>query len=549
MKKVYLIALINLYFINLNAQYFDWAKREGLWEYDYGYGIQLDNSGNILVAGKFEQNANFSGTTINCQGNHDIYVAKYAANGDLIWIKTAGGPQGDYAHALSTDGTANIYVAGEIEWSTSPTVFEGSSVTLTSLGDNDIVVANYDMSGNLKWAKSAGGGGNDRARAVANDAAGNVYIAGMFTDNAAFGSSNLAGVGPGTRDIFVAKYDANGNFLWAKAAGGSGRDEAHGIKCDAAGNVYVCGFFSGTSDFSGTSLTAPNGYFDAFLAKYDPSGNLMWVKQGGDDYDDVAWSVTVDNAGKIYVAGEFIGGAMFGGSQVISNGSTDVFVACYDNSGTVLWAKGAGGSMIDRARGINTNGTDIFITGQFGATATFGSKSATAADSSDIFIAGLDPSGNFTWLAAVGGGQDSLETLGYESGDAVCGDASGNVYATGALLNGGTFGSITLTGYTRTDMFLTKLSAVAGLPTIPPSLEGLSIYPNPASSNLTVDLKSVSDPVELKIRNCLGQIIESHTYNSAGKSEVNLSGFEKGIYFLEVRSGDHSPYTTKLILQ
>ena len=75
MKKVYLLILLNLLFFSVSAQNFDWAKREGLWAYDYGYGIVNDNAGNVYVAGKYEENANFSGTVLSNAGNHDIYLA------------------------------------------------------------------------------------------------------------------------------------------------------------------------------------------------------------------------------------------------------------------------------------------------------------------------------------------------------------------------------------------------------------------------------------------------------------------------------------------
>src|SRR6187402_241044 len=98
MKKLYIIMLASLGFINFNAQTFNWAKREGAGAYDYGNGIDRDASGNIYIAGKYEFNSRFSGVTLPNQGNHDIYVAKYSPSGSLTWIRTAGGNSGDYAH-------------------------------------------------------------------------------------------------------------------------------------------------------------------------------------------------------------------------------------------------------------------------------------------------------------------------------------------------------------------------------------------------------------------------------------------------------------------
>jgi len=458
MKKILLI--LNLTCINLMAQNFQWAKKEGLWAYDYGYGIVTDQTGNVYIAGKYEKNAKFSGTTLPCEGNHDIYVAKYSPSGALIWIRTAGGYTGDYAWNITRDGNY-LYVVGEIQGTNALIKFIGSPITLTCKGSNDIFLAKYDLNGNLIWAKRAGDYDYDKAMGVSCDAAGNIYICGIFTNKAVFGGSTTI-YGYGDKDIFVAKYDANGNFLWVKKAGGSGRDEAKSIKVDAAGNSYVCGMFKNTATFSSQTVTAPNGKWDMFLAKYSPSGSLLWLKTVGAAWDDVGWSVTMDNAGKIYVTGEFNATVNFGGTSLSTKGSSDVFVACYNSSGNVLWAKRAGGSQTDRARGIGCDGNNLFITGQFGGTASFGSYKKTAVDNADIFMAGLNTSGQFTWAAAVGGPADLEEDVGYESGIAICGETNGNVYATGALLNGGVFGGIALSPYTRTDVFVTKIAIGSG---------------------------------------------------------------------------------------
>ena len=115
MKKIYSLIALSALFITAEAQNFDWAKREGLWAYDYGYGITTDNTGNVYVAGKYEEvDANFSDTLLPCQGNHDIWVAQYSSTGTLNWIRTAGGTSGDYAWGVACDNSF-VYIAGEIE--------------------------------------------------------------------------------------------------------------------------------------------------------------------------------------------------------------------------------------------------------------------------------------------------------------------------------------------------------------------------------------------------------------------------------------------------
>jgi len=455
MKKIYLLVLVNVLFIKLQAQNFEWTKREGQAEYDYGYGIANDTSGNIYVSGKYEKNANFSGTILPLQGNHDIYVAKYSSTGTLKWIRTAGGINGDYAHTLACDGTNFVYIAGEIEGTGTPIKFIGSAITLVCKGINDAFFAKYDLNGNLIWANRAGGTDNDEALGITYDNSGNVYVCGFFNGAATFGTTTINSYGD--NDIYVAKYDMNGIFQWVRSAGSAGRDEAKAVKCDAAGNIYICGMHSNGAVFGSQTLNSPNGYFNSFIGKYSPDGTLLWVKTAGGDYDDLAWALTIDNFNKIYITGEFNAYALFNGTPLITTGSNNIFVASYDDAGNLQWVKGAGGPGIDRARGIGCDGKHVYITGQFDSTATFGPYSVSGVDHNEIFIAKISNAGNFQWVTTVGGPVDSIEDLGYESGIGICAEASGNVYATGGLLNGGVFGNNFFLPYSRVDVFVSKI--------------------------------------------------------------------------------------------
>jgi hypothetical protein len=548
MKKIYILVLLNIFLGNLNAQNFTWAKVEGHYAYDYGYGIANDNSGNVYVAGKYEENAEFSGTTLPCQGNHDIWIAKYSSSGSMDWIRTGGGTNGDYARALACNKTSRVYIAGEIEGSPTPVVFPGSPITLITQGDNDVFLATYDLSGNLLWAKSEGGLYNEKALGIAYDNSGNVIICGYFTDTTKFGGNTI--IGNGEEDMFVAKYDPNGNLIWMKHAGGPGHEEAKSIAVDGSGNIYVCGMFSDGAVFGSSTFTTPNTFlghfYDIFTAKYAPDGTLLWVKRAGGDWNDIGWSITIDNSNKVYITGDF-SNAQFDGISLWTSGKEDVFVACYDQNGNIQWAVPAGNPLVDRARGIGTDGTNLFITGQFGGTATFGDYSLTAADSSDIFVAALNNSGTFLWASAVSGPADAYENNSYESGIAVCAESSGNVYATGALLSGGTFGFINLPGYTRSDVFITKLSSVTGINEYTEN-NGIHIYPNPGSGifNIQSD-KGFDNKTEINVYNYLGEIVSQTTPHSS-KFNLDLSAQQKGIYFLQIIS-DKDATLEKIILQ
>lgn len=568
MKRLFIWMLLNVSFISINAQNFAWAKKGGLWAYDYGYGIANDKSGNVYVAGKYEKNANFSGVVLPCQGNHDIFVAQYSPSGNLNWIRSAGGYTGDYAEAVACDGNY-LYVAGEIQGTNATIIFQDSPITLKTAGSNDIFLAKYTLSGTLLWAKRAGGTDNEKALGVAYDNSGNIFICGKFKSYATFGSTTVNG--SGEDDIFVAKYDANGNFLWVRKAGSSGRDEAKSVKCDAAGNVYICGMYKDGCNFGSQTLSSPNAHFDMFLAKYSPSGSLLWVKRGGGNYDDVGWSLAIDSYGKLYVGGEFNSTATFGSQTISTRGSADALVACYDANGNALWVRRAGGSGIDRARGIACAGSNVYITGQYAQTGYFGSYTKTAADNSDIFISCLDNAGNFKWVMTAGGPADAPEDLGYESGNAICAETSGNVYATGAMLNGATFGSTSLSAYTRTDVFVVKITsppsgrseenlaateddsvtdnsdqplrlaqeAPADLnPAVNPDTE-LKVYPNPGDGYFTLEFNGKeSAQYELTVFNSLGQLIEQRQVTAPTVTTLDMANREKGIYFIELRNGE-----------
>lgn len=514
MKNIYFVIILNFLFINLQAQNFDWTKREGQAAYDYGYGIANDNAGNIYIAGKYEMNANFSGTILPMQGNHDSYVAKYSPAGALTWVRTSGGVSGDYAHALACDGSDYVYVTGEIQGSGTVIKFVGSSITLTAQGQNDVFIAKYDLNGNLLWANKAGGIDDDEGLGITYDNLGNIFVCGFFTNIATFGTTTV--YGSGGRDMYVAKYDMNGVFQWVKTGGGAKRDEAKSIKCDAAGNVYICGMYSNGAVFGSQTLTAPNGYFNAFLAKYANDGTLIWVKTAGGDYDDLAWSLTIDNANKIYVTGEFNAYALFNGTPLITTGSNDIFVACYDASGTLQWVKKAGGRLIDRARGIGCDGTNIYITGQFALSANFGPFAVTGVDSSEIFMAKISNAGDFQWVTTVGGQADVYENLGYEAGIAICAETSGNVYATGALLNGGTFGNTSLNAYNRTDVFLSKILQDLTPPQAAP-LPNLSVMVGQSAS--LIAMATGASPLSYQWQkngiNISGAIASSYTITNA----------------------------------
>lgn len=277
-----------------------------------------------------------------------------------------------------------------------------------------------------EWAQSFGGYLYDGARCVTLDSEGNVYTAGYFADTMVFnpGPDQTIFVSHGGADIILIKSDADGNYLWAKQMGGDESDSPFDIQLDAAGNIYMAGTFRSTSDFDPGdnvfNLTSYYGY-DAFIAKYDPSGNFIWVKHIGGNADfDQATSLTLDpDNGNIFITGLFGGSVDFDpGPDVfpLSSYGFDAFVLKLTGDGDFLWAGQIGGDGFDCGNSIalDTAG-NIILAGIFEETADFdpgeGTYYMTTSGGqplyADGFVEMLSSEGVFKWAVRVGGdGQD-----------------------------------------------------------------------------------------------------------------------------------------------
>ena len=189
-----------------------------------------------------------------------------------------------------------------------------------------ITIGVYAQEPVWQWAASAGGTDYDYGNAIAVDSEGNCYVTGNFVEIATFGEHTLVSSDEGDLDIYVAKMDINGNWVWAVRAGGIDWDSGSGIVIDNIGNIYISGYFMMTADFGPFSLTS-NGWNDIFAAKLDPDGNWLWVNQAGGTHYDGGSAIAIDGEGVCYVSGDFMNTAYFGSHSLTSNGSQDGFIA------------------------------------------------------------------------------------------------------------------------------------------------------------------------------------------------------------------------------
>ncbi|MDP8202336.1 MAG: hypothetical protein P9M11_09410 [Candidatus Tenebribacter burtonii] len=299
MKRTFLILIFFTYSVVLLSQAPDWqwaTRAGGIYE-DNGNAIAIDCYGNSYSTGLFKSTADFGSYSLTSSGISDIYVAKMDANGNWIWAVKAGGSGNDGSRAITLDNNGNSCITGHF---TSIATF--GAYSLTSDSDYDIFVAKADSLGNWLWAIQASGTGVENGYEITADENGNCYLTGYFTGTADFGSYSLTC--NGDFDIFVAKVDINGNWLWAIQAGGSDLNFGYSIDIDENMNSYITGFFSETATFGSNTITS-SGSSDIFVAKIDSTGNWQWVTKAGGEGSDIGLSITVDNCGMSYLTGFF----------------------------------------------------------------------------------------------------------------------------------------------------------------------------------------------------------------------------------------------------
>src|SRR5665213_1457032 len=279
-----------------------WAKENsgGVSE-GYAVSISTDATGNCYVTGFFVGSLTIGTITLTNSGIADIFLVKYDPSGNVLWAKSNGGNDIDEPICIADDASGNSYVTGIFD---SPTIIFGSDTLRNPNNANhtaDVFLVKYDPSGNVLWAKSAIGADYDESNSVAVDALGNIFLTGVFNSPTIIFSADTLTNASGSDDLFLVKYDAMGSVSWAKSAGGSLSDQAYSVATDATGNAYITGRFSSPTIVFGFDTLTNAGYADIFLAKYNPSGNVIWAKSVGDAFDDVGWSVAVDASNDCYV--------------------------------------------------------------------------------------------------------------------------------------------------------------------------------------------------------------------------------------------------------
>ncbi|MGB0431285.1 MAG: SBBP repeat-containing protein, partial [Bacteroidia bacterium] len=360
-----------------------WVKQLTSETKDEGLGITADKSGNVYICGLFKSKIDLDPSrdtfmlNVHTAGT-DGFVAKYDSSGNFKWGYAIGQNRADAVVDIATDNNNNCIITGY--FCDTIDIDPGSGSTfIKSSPRKDLFLIQYDSLGNLNWGFSVGNDDLDDVGEVLHvDKLGNIYLSGTFHKTVDFdpssSSNNLKSTGD--KDVFMAKYTKNGAHIWSKHIEGRDDEEVTGMAVND-GKIWLSGEFEGMCDFDPSSSTyypSFRGYKDVFLSCYDTTGSFNWAHSfGANGAYTYSNGVAADTNGNCYLA-SFSGDYIdWDPSSKTYNlrGRDDVILSSYSSNGNFRWAHKLGGTKIDKARAVISIGSSVACYGYFDTKAQF----------------------------------------------------------------------------------------------------------------------------------------------------------------------------------
>jgi hypothetical protein len=528
-KNLFFTILLFTFSTTSYAQTSTFSQTFGSSGIDQIRGLQTNDAREIFIAGTFGDDFNIGNKNLFINGLEDIFISKINTNNETVWAKSLGSNDRDKITGFRLFEDSLIYFSG-VFWDN--ITFDAISLSATG---NALFVAQLDSSGNSKWVNAIYGNSSKTINEGVTDNNGNYYITGSFSANLYFPNDTLTA--QGLEDAFVAKYDKNGLFLWAKSIGYQRYTEATGLTVNNIGAVYIAGQFNGRVIFGNDTLWASALDFDLFFAKYDANGNLIFGKRFGGIYDNTNPKLALGIFGKVAMAGTFVGLLNFDRTSIQTSGlDSDIFLAVFDDLGSLLSVGKYGDTNPETLQGLAVNVDDYYLSGYFNTSTTFGNASLTTSFGNlQNFVI------RTTELQSQTPNVVSYPTSQFSSSILVT--PHFNSFLNREILIAGIFeGTINLPTTTPspvsngfTDIFLMNiLMPLVNTNSIEKQLN-FKIFPNPTTDLLTIDFQdfNINQSVKIHIINSIGQI-QKTVFINENLSQIDVSNLPKGIYFLKI---------------
>jgi hypothetical protein len=362
--------------------------------------------------------------------------------------------------ANSGTPSAIFYVMNEVNPTDNSTIVVGNfigsitfgSTTLTSAGGQDIFIAKFSSSNALLWANRIGGAGNGSTLLgdeyvtdiVQEIGSSNFYLTGRISSASVTGA--ITGSAVNGSDGFIAKFDPSGNNLWVNYVNGTVGTSYDGFltMSQFGSDLYVCGYQSGGGVLGSTSLSATQS---RFVAKYTQAGALQWVSETTGNIHDLKAT-----ASKIIAVGSFTSSITLGSSSFTSVGSLDAFITSFDSAtGAIQWSDAFGSLNMEYPRAIVIKNNKAVILGDYSGTINWGGTTINRLFAYDTFIAQYDLNGGKEWIKSINGTGDDIII------DAKT-DLIGNIYLLTSIGQQASFENVSINTNNSFNTVLAKLS-------------------------------------------------------------------------------------------
>ena len=560
--KLLFIMLLLMATMKMNAQWnYEWARRMGGVSPDNAYGIAVDNDGNVLTCGEFYETVDFDPSEegealLTSIGSDNGFVSKLDAQGNFAWARSIVGESSVFAVATDEDG--NVYcggnfrntvdfLAGEEEW------------LLSTPGYTDGFLAKYTSDGIFLWAHSFGSVYHDHVAGITLDESANLIVYGDFTGivDFDFGDGELVLEKTSESldsDAFVAKYDQDGNVIWAKQFAGQSLQYATGAEVNSEGDIVVAGYFNINIDCDPGpgELIFENGSESdrqCYAVKLSPEGDLIWGKSFGGAGQDVIYAMAVDEQDNVYATGQFYSTADFNpGGEVFEMTApsfvSDAFIIKLDTDGNFVWAKQFESTSTGAMAGqdIDVLGGIVYSTGYVSEVCDFdpnaGQQNLGALGSLDIYISALDSDGEYLWADRMGSSQNDM-------GFAIVVDEQ-YVYNTGYFSHNSVgFGNsdwFNSNGFS--DVFVCKIQHPLISSVHESRYFDIEVYPNPAHNAIVIN--GISSQSNIVMYDITGKMVLNE--NVINNASLDISALDAGIYIITIVQDDMC-VTKKIIVE
>ncbi|OWY21954.1 T9SS C-terminal target domain-containing protein [Sphingobacteriales bacterium UPWRP_1] len=524
---------------SLRAQMFDWAVSGGGALFNEITCLNAGSDGNLYAAGygiyPIVVTDTLAGTdTLIVETDTlltpDVQLLAFDAAGEIIWQKTIQGTGNDWASYLAATANNNFFVAGSF---TDTLYFETDTLGTPGISQSQCFAALVNNNSQVQWAMQTHGTATATTAALAADAAGNALLGLQFSDTLILQADTITATQ--NSNFMVLKLNQAGEVVWRRTGSGSQNVTLTAITTDAEGNVYACGYFTGSIAF-GSVLYFALDETDAFIAKLDAAGNMLWLKTLAAMANQSFGAVAAGNNGELYVGGHFNESFVLNTDTVHALGANTAFIARYlPGNGTMQWLTTLGGQGITSGNCLHTdtNG-NAWLTGNFTQSLVVNSDTIAAQGEEDLFVWKVLPDGNSQRPYTAGGSYS-------EAANGCTFDVDGNLYIAGGFDTQTVLEGDTLFSQGSFDYFLARLNALmlTGIPTQPANNNNampllVNVYPNPAKEVANLQIPFATQPLQLILAQADGKIVWQQTATGGQTLQLPVYNLPRGMYVLHL---------------